>query len=193
MNHPLLNLNSLIKKEADEILFEKGLFKLLSSFGTPHIHGSYALNLMTWRDLDIYLQADEISETDFFVLGSKICSVFAPVKMHFRNELIARTNGLPFGLYWGIYLGNERSGAWKIDIWTVNASECKRCNDYCVGIKKKLTPESILRILDIKSQCWKDPEYRRSYNSMDIYDAVLEKGVEDIEGFKSYLKIKVAK
>lgn len=126
MNDSLLNLNSLIKKEADEILFEKNLFSILSSFGTPHISGSYALNIMTWRDLDIYLQVENISEMDFFVLGGKMCTAFKPVKMNFRNELIAKTKNLPTGLYWGIYLGNERTGAWKIDIWAVNASECQR-------------------------------------------------------------------
>ena len=175
---------------ADEILFEKGLFKLLRSFGTPHIHGSYSLDLMTWRDLDIYIEVNEISETQFFLLGSKICTHLKPVKMSFRNELIAGTTGLPYGLYWGVYLGNERAGAWKIDIWVVNPLECKRCTDYCAGIKKKLSPESSLRILAIKSQCWKDPEYRRTYDSADIYNAVLEKNVADAEGFKNYLKTK---
>ncbi|MBD0279254.1 MAG: hypothetical protein ICV81_15035 [Flavisolibacter sp.] len=188
MNDSLLKLNVLIKKEADELLFEKGLFSILRSSGTPHISGSYVLDLMTWRDLDIYLEVDNIPETDFFVLGGKICSVFQPVKMSFRNELIAKTKGLPAGLYWGIYLANERAGAWKIDIWAVNNLECQRLVNYCADIKQKLTPATVVQILDIKSQCWKDPEYRRSYTSTDIYDAVLEKKVSDIEDFKNYLK-----
>jgi hypothetical protein len=50
----LLNLNTLIKQEADKILFDEGLLSILRSFGTPHISGSYSLDLMTWRDLDIY-------------------------------------------------------------------------------------------------------------------------------------------
>jgi hypothetical protein len=40
--------------------------------------------------------------------------------MHFRDESTAGTPGLPCGFYWGIYLGDERSGAWKIDIWQTN-------------------------------------------------------------------------
>ena len=188
MNDPLLNLNSLIKKEADDILFEKGLFSILSSFGEPHISGSYALDLMTWRDLDIYLQVDNISDTDFFTLGGKICTAFTPVKMSFRNEIIGKTKNLPAGLYWGIYLGNERAGAWKVDIWAVNTLECQRLIKFCTDIKQKLTPATALQILDIKSQCWKDPEYRRSYISMDIYNAVLEKSITNIEDFKNYLK-----
>lgn len=188
MNHSLLNLNSTIKKEADGILFEKGLLNILNSFGTPHISGSYALDLMTWRDLDIYLQVDDIHEIDFFALGGKIRAAFNPVKMSFRNELIGKTKGLPTGLYWGIYLGNEREGAWKIDIWAVEASECQRLISSCKKIKQKLTPATELQILEIKSQCWKDPEYRRSYNSTDIYNAVLEKNIADIDGFRAYIK-----
>jgi hypothetical protein len=184
----LLTVNSLIKKEADEILYEKGLFRILSSFGTPHISGSYALDLMTWRDLDIYLETDNIPETEFFVLGGKISTVFQPVKMSFRNERIARTKGLPAGLYWGVYLGNERTGAWKIDIWAVSSAECQRLVEYCSDIKQKLTPATAIQILDIKSQCWQDPAYRRSYSSMDIYKAVLEKNVTGMEAFKDYLK-----
>lgn len=184
----LLNVNLLIKKEADEILYKKGLMDILCSFGTPRIHGSYALDLMTWRDLDIYLETDHLTESDFFLLGGKISTVFKPVKMSFRNELIAKTKGLPAGLYWGVYLGNERAGAWKIDIWACGSSEFRRLINYTTAIRQKLTPGAVLQILDIKSQCWQDPEYRRSYNSSDIYNSVLENNVTDIEGFKNYLR-----
>lgn len=95
---------------------------------------------MTWRDLDIYLQSDDISAADFFLLGSEICAVFKPVKMSFRNELIAKSENLPEGLYWGVYLGNERASAWKIDIWAVNTEECQKRLKFCTDIKQKLTP-----------------------------------------------------
>ena len=188
MNESLVKLNSAIKAEADEIFLNHGLLDILNSFGTPHITGSYALGLMTWRDLDIYLQVDNFSQTDFFKLGGKISAAFNPVKMSFRNELIAQTKGLPTGLYWGIYFGNERAGDRKVDIWAVSATECRRLIQYCTAIQQKLTPETISKILNIKSQCWQDPEYRRSYSSADIYDAVLEKNVSSIESFRKYLK-----
>jgi hypothetical protein len=185
------NLNDLIKREADEILYKKGLIDILTSFGTPHIHGSYILDLMTWRDLDIYLEVDTISESKFFMLGERICNSFAPVKMSLRNEIKAKTKGLPSGLYWGIYLGNERDGAWKIDIWAVSASECERLLQFGNTIKQKLTAETSQAILDIKSQCWRDAAYRRTYSSADIYKAVLEYNVRGIEGFKEYLNQRI--
>ena len=188
MDNSLLVQNDLIKKEADEILTGKRLLSILNLFGTPHISGSYALNLMTWRDLDIYLEVENISKSDFFILGKKIEAIFNPIKMSFRNEIIGKTKGLPNGLYWGIYLGNERLGAWKIDIWAVKSFECKRLLNYCTTIQKKLTPENSFQILNIKSRCWQDPEYRRSYTSLDIYTAVLEKNITTFGAFKKYLK-----
>jgi len=187
MSNDLRELNLLIKQEADEILYRKGLVDILSPFGKPHVHGSYSLDLMTWRDLDIYLEADTLSETEFFAIGQHICKVFSPVKMSFRNERKANTPGLPNGLYWGIYLGNERAGAWKIDIWTVSAMECHRLLKYGESIKQKLDEEAIQRILEIKSACWNDAGYRRSYSSSDIYTAVLEEKVASVEEFRKYV------
>ena len=186
MSNSLLQLNEAIKKEADTMLHEKGLLALLRSFGTPHVSGSYALDLMTWRDLDIYLEVEELNESRFFSLGGQLASLLMPVKMSFRNETIAKTPGLPEGLYWGIYLGNERKGAWKIDIWAVLTAECKRLLDYCAAIQGKLNEQKATQILAIKSRCWQDPEYRRSYSSMDIYTAVLDEGIRDMEGFERY-------
>jgi len=186
--HSSLEINQQIKQEADEILTGKGLRELLNAYGQPHISGSYALGLMTWRDLDIYLETEDMPETKFFLLGGEIATLLRPVKMSFRNERIGKNKGLPHGLYWGIYLGNERAGAWKIDVWAVNSRECQSLLQFCSGIKEKLTPAAVQHILDIKSRCWQHPEYRRSYTSTDIYTAVLEKGITDFTGFMDYVR-----
>ena len=180
--------NSRIKTEASKILHEDGLMNILNQFGKPHIAGSYSLDLMTWRDLDIYLEVETISESAHFSLGEKIATTFHAVKMSYRNELSGKTPGLPSGLYWGVYLGNERAGAWKFDIWVVNVEECDRLLKYCSDIQNRLTEDSKRIILDIKSQCWQDPNYRKSYTSSDIYDAVLEHKVTGIEDFVTYIK-----
>jgi hypothetical protein len=70
----------------------------------------------------------------FFEMGGALSKVISPVKMQFGNEHIAKTAGLPLGYYWGIYLGNERAGAWKIDIWAVSWAERERLLKYCSDI-----------------------------------------------------------
>jgi hypothetical protein len=185
----LMNLNDQLKKEADKILYDQGLFHTLSKYGVPHISGSYVLDLMTWRDLDIYLETPDIEEQAFFDLGKNLLSLLQPVKMHYRNERMGGDSGLPRGLYWGIYLGNERQGAWKIDTWAVDASELACRMAYCKAIKEKLTEKCRRVIMQIKSRCWKDPLYRKTYLSTDIYKAVLEMGIINFDEFKNYLDI----
>ena len=186
----LNDINDLIHKEADNILYERGLIRILQRFGTPHVTGSYSLNLMTWRDLDIYVESEDMTEENFFILGKEINDRFHPVKMSYRNERIAKTEDLPIGLYWGIYLGNERRGGWKIDLWALDPEECVQRLKFCDGIAAQLAPASREIILEIKSECWQDPEYRRSYSSKDIYEAVLNEQVKNIREFKEFLKRK---
>jgi hypothetical protein len=181
--------NATIKQEADKILYENRLLEMFSAFGKVHVSGSYALDLMTWRDLDIYLETDSISENEFFQLGSALCGTLAPLRMQFRNERLAKTPGLPYGLYWGVYLGDERAGAWKLDVWAVSSGECDRLVKYCATVREQLDDVSRAAILSIKSQCWQDPEYRKTYSSAHIYDAVLKGGVRDLQGFWDYLNL----
>ena len=112
-----------LRAEADELLWKKGLHPLLEKYGQVHLTGSYTLKLMVWRDLDIYLATEDLPVSEFFRLGGQIADLLNSPKMHFRNERVARTEGLPHGLYWGVYLGNEREGAWKIDIWAVTSEQ----------------------------------------------------------------------
>ena len=111
MSNDLILVNEQLHQEADDILDKKGLRKILAQYGTVHLTGSYALGLMTWRDLDIYLENENLTEEKFFELGKEIVTLLNPVKMSFRNERMAGTKGLPVGLYWGIYLGDEKKGS----------------------------------------------------------------------------------
>jgi len=192
MNDDLIILNEQLHNEADDILDKKGLRKILDPYGIVHVTGSYSLGLMTWRDLDIYLENGNLTGPIFFELGKDIVSLLQPVKMSFRNERIAKTKGLPLGLYWGVYAGDETKGSWKIDIWGLDSNECEERLRFCNQIAERITPDSKIKILEIKSRCWMDPLYRKFYTSNDIYTAVLEKHVHDVESFKLYLQDKLS-
>ena len=192
MSQDLILLDQQIRQEADDILDKKGLRNTLDQYGIVHATGSYALALMTWRDLDLYLENDHLTGEQFFELGKELASILKPVKMSFRNERIAKTRGLPVGLYWGIYLGDERSGAWKIDIWALSKKECDRRLEFCDDLAKRITPASRMKILEIKSKCWTDAQYRKHYTSNDIYTAVLENHANNIESFRIYLQNKLS-
>jgi len=180
-------LDSELRREADDLLWSRGLHSLLSLYGTPQVGGSYGLRLMAWRDLDVYLVSANLTVPSFFDLGTRLAELLSPVKMTFRNEHLWKTPGLPRGLYWGIYLGDERAGAWKIDVWGVDQDEYDRATAASREIAGRLTDEYRNRILEIKSACWRDPRYRKQYFSMDIYAAVLDEGVASVPEFSDLL------
>lgn len=191
MDDDLMALDQRLHVEADQILEQQGLRPILSLYGTPHVVGSYALHLMVWRDLDITLETTSIGETAFFALGGAIAAALHPVRMSFRNERIARSPGLPHGLYWGIYTGPDRADSWKIDIWAVDPEECRRLLAIQEQqIAARLSAETRSRILQIKAQCWQEPGYHRTFTSMDIYRAVLDEGIADVTGFRESLRQK---
>jgi len=171
-----------LRKEADALL-ASGLANILAAHGEVHVIGSYALNLMTWRDLDVHIVGDTANVAGFFALGSRLEALLQPPRMHFRNEVIAGTPNLPRGLYWGVYLGNERAGAWKIDIWLTDAAGFEPVRQFGDDLSARLTDETRRAILAIKQAAWRHPEYRRGFSSSDIYRAVLDRGLRDAHAF----------
>ena len=180
MNHP--SLNDELRAEADRIL-DSGLRTLLAENGDVHVVGSYTLGLMTWRDLDIHVVRDDPDVEMFFHLGGRIAALLHPHRMHFRDESRVRTPDLPRGFYWGVYLGNERRGAWKIDIWQTNQDSFDAVRRFGDSISARLDATSRQAIVAIKALCWTHPEYRRGFTSADVYSAVLDRGVRDITAF----------
>jgi hypothetical protein len=143
---------------------------------------------MVWRDLDIHIVRSNPDHAAFFALGGEIATLLHPTKMHYRDEIVTATPGLPVGLYWGIYLGNERQGAWKIDIWTTDAEGFAPMQQFHHRLLQRLTPATRASILTIKAACWQHPEYRRAFSSADIYEAVLEHHVTGFAEFGQYLR-----
>lgn len=176
-----------IRSEADGIL-RSGLQTILGRHGEVHIVGSYALGLMTWRDLDIHVVRQDLDVTAFFDLGREIACFLKPHRMHFRDESTVATPGLPRGFYWGIYLGDERSGAWKIDIWQTNRQAFDLVRRFGEDLSARLNDANRAVILEIKAACWQHPQYRRGFTSADVYTAVLDRGVRDVPGFWADLR-----
>lgn len=171
--------------EARALLDRTSLLATLARYGDPVIHGSFALDLMVWRDLDIYLVGEPMPPARFFQLGAELADALEPARMSYRNERITGTPDLPLGLYWGIYLPGQQG--WKIDIWHIEAAEHVRLKKYSDRVAADLTPAARGLILEIKAAVWQDPQYRRDFAAKDIYDAVLREGVTDIAGFLRYI------
>jgi hypothetical protein len=174
-----------LRAEAHSLLHNQGLLALLETLGDPKPHGSYVLDVMVRRDLNVYLVTDKESVTDFFTLGSQLAALLKPVRMNFRNETIARSPGPPPGLNWSIHLAGDPG--WNIDIWTVSQAEYERLTAYESDLQKRLTDDSRRAIRYLKAQFWQHPLYRQSFFARDIYDAVVYDEVIDPDAFENYL------
>ena len=175
-----------LRREADGLL-DSGLRDTIATYGEMHIIGSYALGLMTWRDLDIHVVRDPPDVAAFFELGGAIADLLAPHRMHFRDERRIGTVGLPRGLYWGVYLGDERAGAWKIDLWSTGRAGYEDVRLQGERLAARLSEATRRTVLTIKSACWRHPDYRRAFSSADVYSAVLDHGVANVEGFWRFI------
>jgi hypothetical protein len=184
----LLRNDRALRTEADTLLEQRGLRALLETHAPIHVVGSYALELMVWRDLDLILDAPGISLEEFFDIGRKITLALAPWKMFFTDNRDHAGGRYPRGLYWGIRLGDIAQGAWKIDLWAFEPEETRSKVDDCRRLRHRLNHLNRLRILDLKSQLWRDPRYRDEITSQDIYDAVLDHRASSVADVWAYVQ-----
>ena len=187
----IVEYSRLLRREATELLDKEGLLSMLKAVGTTQVIGSYALDTMTWPDIDISMNLPDVQNVEmFFELAKSIATKFQITKMSYSNHYIRNFPGFDHGLYWGIllrYAGRE----WKIDLWGYDDADYKRHIAEADALYQQLQQADRAAILRIKHVICQHPEYRGTvYNSMAIYRAVLEDKVESVDAFNAWLEKK---
>lgn len=175
--------NAELKREAEQLMQGCGLPLLLAAYTRWFVGGSYSYDLMCWRDLDIYVLDTQHDLQRCFEIGYELTSRLAAKKARFTNNI----GGEPNGFYWGIKLGDERQGAWKLDVWFLDLAGYDQHAAYAALIRERLCAEARSTILAIKEAYWRRREYRDTVTSDQIYRAVLEHGVKDLYDFERFL------
>ncbi len=185
----ILRYSKLLRQEASDLLDKEGLLSMLSAFGTTQVIGSYALDTMTWPDIDISMNLpDEQNVELFFELGKRIATKFEITKMSYSNHFIRNFPGFDHGLYWGIQL-RYAEREWKIDLWGYGDTDYQKHITEADALRRQLQQADRVAILRIKHVICQHPDYRGNvYNSMAIYRAVLEDKVESVDEFKVWLE-----
>ena len=185
----LLQRQAILQNEAQTIVKELDLVRLLSNAGTVRVHGSSVLGLMTWRDIDVGVSSPRLSI-------ERVYEVMMPLLTHPRVKQVRYLNesgsfnatGLPRDerYFFMVFYDNGSESDWKIDIsfWLDEGVRSEQIHNM---IEQQLTPETRLIILRIKDVWWKQPSYRQEVSSVDIYDAVLQCGVRTLDEFDQYL------
>jgi hypothetical protein len=175
--------NDELKSEADVLIQRSRLPELLTGYAGWFVGGSYSYDLMCWRDLDIYVLDPHHELKRCFHIGYEVTKQLAAKKARFTNSL----GDEPNGLYWGIKLGDERQGAWKLDLWFLDAKGFEQHAQYSAEMRARLTRETRMAILEIKEGYWRRREYRDTITSELIYRAVLDAGIRSLSDFERYV------
>jgi hypothetical protein len=177
--------NNQLKAEADRLIDDCRLPELLADYPRWFVGGSYNYELMCWRDLDVYVLHPTPDLKKCFEIAYEVTQRLSAKKSRFTNNIGADPNGL----YWGIKLGDERQGAWKLDLWFLTAESYEEHLKYCEDLRVRLTPETRAAILKIKEAYWQRREFRNTITSDMIYRAVLDHDVRTVQGFESFVSM----
>jgi hypothetical protein len=191
----LFTLNADLHTEADLMLKESGLGKLIKEAGYKPV-GSYAMQTMTWRDLDFERIEDPPDWQRHLQFGEKLMRLGWLWEVDSMNTFITDYfPGLPKGYFWGIRGEYPKGGpTWKFDLWAARQEEFERerDNSRMTNWMRKLTEEKRFYILAIKDAICHTLEYRRTIHSVDIYEAVLDCNISNLEDFREWCKVKHA-
>ncbi len=183
----LFSLDANLRAEADKILSESGLGRIIKEEGFTPV-GSYVMRTMTWRDLD-FERCDESPDwQEHWDLGTK----FAKLKWVWRLAAIDAYNDPrrpDVGYYWGIRTSRPgEKNFWKFDLWTARQEEFECSAPKRPLWESRLNNDTRYDILVIKEAVCLLPEYIDSHLSIYIYEAVLEDGVHGIDEFWAWWK-----
>jgi hypothetical protein len=177
----LNQLDSDLRREADEFLLGSGLGRLISAAGYAPV-GSYAMRTMVWRDLDFERMTDNPDWRVHWEWGQALAEVEGVYRLS-CIDAYRDSHSMDFGLYWGVRVSGPNGAEWKLDLWTA------RPDEFAPGLALRakwmnlLTEASRLDVLAIKEALCTHAEYRKTVLSVHVYEAVLEHGIRNAEGF----------
>jgi hypothetical protein len=177
---------SRLRSDADLLLRNTALLSLLANYGIVHPTGSYAYDLMTWRDIDLCVATDDLDTQTIFRLGGALAALPHVGSMYYRNEFIMRTPGNPIAVFWCVdfYLPNAEK--WKVDILLATPEAVRQVLLPGQQLQGRLTQATREAILRIKGVVCQRPGYRQEFGSRAIYRAVTEDNVATVEEWDAW-------
>lgn len=175
------------KNTANYFLYECGLLEELKKYGTPHIIGSYRMDLMAWNDLDIDIENDNMSSEKLYDLTSYITNTFRPTWYEAKEETTSDGKTIWFHGFETMISGE----LWNFDLWFFDRQTIEDAEKYCDDISSKIGESRQFKeaIIQIKEALISMNLYSfEQYKSTDVYKAVLEQNILNIDEFMQNYK-----
>tara|TARA_A100001015_G_scaffold241313_1_gene275362 strand:+ start:4361 stop:4957 length:597 start_codon:yes stop_codon:yes gene_type:complete len=181
-----------IKKNAEEVIESLKINEILKQYGTLFFTGSYALDLMTWNDIDMQLVIKEGVNTK--KAFNEIFSHFFQNKAFIKSKVIHFHGDfkpvMPRGLYLGLEFSlQELGGMWKLDLWVLEQEDFDKNRTFIKDIESILTPKIRGLILEMKHEMMSGNSRVPQLGSYELYKALL-KGYRSKDEINKYLKSK---
>lgn len=186
----LLTRQHELQSEAEQVRTRLGLGGVLGAVGDPIVVGSAALGLMAWRDLDITVVCSSLDTRQVLGAATELAAHPDVAAIQYRNDT-GRWNQqpemYPDGLYLGVRYHPPELAEWTPDLWFVADPARQPDLAHLRALPERLTDDTRLAILLIKTAWCGRPQYGASVRSWDIYTAVLDHGVRTSEEFGRWL------
>lgn len=176
------DINMTREEQAKRILYDCGLLEELSKYGTPHIIGSYRMGMMAWNDLDIDIENEKMSLDKLYHLSQFIIDRFHPTWYEAKEEINSQNKTVWFQGFEAL-IENE---LWNVDLWFFDKDTIKLAEESCDKIVRQVKnlPSSKELIIQLKKELIARKLYSfDQYTSTDIYDAVLNQHITNLENF----------
>ena len=165
---------------ADRILYEFGLLKKIEEIGKAHIIGSYRMDMMAWNDLDVDIENGSMSLDKMYALSAYIMNTFHPVWYEAKEEVNDDGKRVWFHGFETMITGE----LWNVDLWFFDKETIADAESYCDNITQVASKTQKDIIVRIKSELISRGLYSfEQFKSIDVYKAVLENNVRDIDEF----------
>ncbi len=183
----LIDRQNWLQQQASRLLHDLNIMNILQLAGEPKRVGSAEMGLMVWPDIDLEVVSPGIPDLSLALDIVRRLMLEAGIrKLNIADDRRFPKPEIPKGIYISpdVRHGDLR---WQVDIWIVNSDEARSRRQLTERVNSKLNDENRSTILQIKQVVAASDKYHRGMSSVDIYTAVLDQDVSDMNGFESYL------
>lgn len=176
----LLQKSQNLKLEAQDFLKHHNIDALLRKYFYVHYTGSFAYDLMCWRDIDIVLELKESKQSvkdAFAKVFIKLITKDGITEIDYKDgSNFEIRKGLPKGHYLGFDIYDYSVGdKWKIDTWVLDKQYFQKSKKLDHDMRIKLNPQNREKIIKLKFRYMNNSSRVPPLASYYIYNAVLFK------------------
>ncbi|HET7723802.1 MAG TPA: hypothetical protein VFK68_04120 [Propionibacteriaceae bacterium] len=181
----LRNRSQALRSEARRLIDGPAGDVLRDAFGEVTVAGSVSLDLMAWRDIDLFVHLEAADAPRLLEVVPRLASALAahgqPVsRIAYRDEHLEPDPAFPDVP--GLYLGVVTTSGWKIDLWGWDAIRHPVQQQRHHELAASLAGVDRDLVLRLKDALWGRPDYR----STEVYEFALAAAGDSLDDFVRY-------